>query len=134
MAQRMDLQFDTAFLYPADMRESLVDYYGRTSGGDLKAGLKRLLEDRHLCPNGVVVEFVCLRPAMGIDTLRPPCRRVQELGRFPDALFSLVQAEIFLLFGYDVVECLELMVKPIELRYTRGRRYHRSQADRGDQA
>ena len=45
LAQRMDLKFDTTFLFPIDLRETLVDYYGRTSGGDLKAGLKRLFEE-----------------------------------------------------------------------------------------
>jgi hypothetical protein len=45
LAQRLDLRFDTTFLFPTDVRETLVDYYGRTSGGDLKAGLQRLFAE-----------------------------------------------------------------------------------------
>ncbi|MBI4028248.1 MAG: beta-galactosidase trimerization domain-containing protein [Verrucomicrobia bacterium] len=45
LAQRMDLDFDTTYLFPTDTRESMSDYYGRTSVGDLKAGLARLLGD-----------------------------------------------------------------------------------------
>src|SRR5205807_4849840 len=47
-------------------------------------------------------------------------QRIQELRRLPDTLFPLVQAKVFLLLGYHVVECLKLMVEPVELRYTRG--------------
>ena len=45
VAQRMDLDFDTTYLYGVDIGEAIADYYGRTSGGDLKAGMKRLFRE-----------------------------------------------------------------------------------------
>jgi hypothetical protein len=42
--------------------------------------------------------------------------RIQKLSRLPDTFLAFVQAKILLLFAYDIVERLELMIQSIELR------------------
>src|ERR1700733_1619800 len=44
---------------------------------------------------------------------------IEKLRRLPDALLTLVQAEVLPLFADHVVEGLVLMVQPVELRHTR---------------
>ena len=45
LAQRMDLDFDSTYLFPVSVFESISDYYGKTMPVDLEAGLNRLLSE-----------------------------------------------------------------------------------------
>jgi hypothetical protein len=45
LAQRIDLDFDSTFLYRTEVGESLSDYYGKTTVDDLELGLARLLSE-----------------------------------------------------------------------------------------
>lgn len=42
LAQRVDLDLDTTYLYEKDVKEAIADYYGITTKAQLKAGLARL--------------------------------------------------------------------------------------------
>ena len=45
LAQRIDLDVDSTYLFPTHVREAIADFYGRTTPADLERGLSRLLRD-----------------------------------------------------------------------------------------